>query len=158
MTTIRSLVFTGTSVVLATAVLHAQSPQSVPKPLPGSMTITGCVERADQMSAAFPGTTVDSLSFVLVNQPQGASPASSPASGTAGTAGAVGTSGSTEKPVTYRLDGDLNTLNPHVGHKVEITGIVQAAADGAAADATASTLPPTLKVASIKMIAETCPR
>jgi hypothetical protein len=137
---------------LAAAALAAQTTTATPQPqtstkTPEKITITGCVERADQMSSAGAsslGTTVDSLSFVLVDMP---------ASGTAGTSGVKGSS-STDKG--YRLDADAAKLNPHVGHKVEISGYVDepAATNGAANSVNG----PKVKVESIKMIAETCGR
>jgi len=137
---------------LAAAALAAQTTTATPQPqtstkTPEKITITGCVERADQMSSAGAsslGTTVDSLSFVLVDMP---------ASGAAGTSGVKGSS-STDKG--YRLDADAAKLNPHVGHKVEISGYVDepAATNGAANSVNG----PKVKVESIKMIAETCGR
>ena len=137
---------------LAAAALAAQTTTATPQPqtstkTPEKITITGCVERADQMSSAGAsslGTTVDSLSFVLVDMP---------ASGTAGTSGVKGSS-STDKG--YRLDADAAKLNPHVGHKVEISGYVDepAATNGAANSVNG----PKVKVETIKMIAETCGR
>jgi hypothetical protein len=130
---------------LVAAAFAAQTttpPQQTAAKGPEKITITGCVERADQMaSAGTLGTTVDSLSFVLINIPP---------SGTAGTAGTKGT----EKG--YRLDADQAKLNPHVGHKVEISGFVDepATTNGAAASADG----PKVKVETIKMIAETCGR
>jgi hypothetical protein len=139
---------------LAAAALAAQTTTATPQQpsptkTPEKITITGCVERADQMAssgATTPGTTVDSLSFVLVDMPS---------SGTAGTSGVKGsTSASTDKG--YRLDADVKKLNPHVGHKVEISGYVDepAATNGAANSVNG----PKVKVETIKMIAETCGR
>ena len=139
---------------LAAAALAAQTTTATPQQqtsttTPEKITITGCVERADQMASAGAstlGTTVDSLSFVLVDMP---------ASGTAGTSGVKGnSSASTDKG--YRLDADAAKLNPHVGHKVEISGYVNepAATNGAASSVNG----PKVKVETIKMIAETCGR
>ena len=137
---------------LAAAALAAQTTTATPQQptksnTPDKITITGCVERADQMTsgASTLGTTVDSLSFVLVNIPP---------SGTVGTSGVKGSAATMEKG--YRLDADVAKLNPHVGHKVEITGYVNepAATNGEAASANG----PKVKVESIKMIAETCGR
>ena len=112
------------------------------------ITVSGCVERADQVaSSTAPGTTVDSLSFVLINTaPQTA--------GTSGGAGAARREASMDKG--YRLDADVAKLNPHVGHKVEITGRVvePATTNGAASSANG----PKVKVESIKMLSETCAR
>jgi len=136
---------------LAAAALAAQTTTAAPQQqastkAPEKITITGCVERADQMASAGGastlGTTVDSLSFVLVDKPSGAA-------GTTGVKGSAGDKG-------YRLDADVAKLNPHVGHKVEITGYVDepAATNGAANSVNG----PKVKVDSIKMIAETCGR
>jgi hypothetical protein len=75
---------------------------------------------------------------------------------------AVGTSGT--NPVargnSYRLDADIKTLNPHVGHKVEVTGTVEAPAapTAEAADPSSPAAASRLKVDRIKMVAETCAR
>ena len=135
---------------LIAAALAAQTTQAAPQPkatgkTPDKITITGCVERADQVAspAATLGTTVDSLTFVLRTPPTET----------------VGTSGSA-RPATdrgYRLDGDIAKINPHVGHKVEISGYVTepaATASGTAGSAEG----PKVKVESIRMIAETCGR
>ena len=139
---------------LAAAAIAAQTTTATPQQqtsskTPEKITITGCVERADQMAspgASTLGTTVDSLSFVLVDMPP---------SGTAGTSGVKGnTAASTDKG--YRLDADVSKLNPHVGHKVEISGYVDepAATNGSANSVNG----PKVKVETIKMIAETCGR
>jgi len=129
--------------VAAQTTAAAQSPTTAPKP-PDKVTITGCVERADEMegSGGTVGTTTDSLHFVLV---------SIPARQEVGTTGAKPTSDK-----GYRLDGDVKTLNPHVGHEVEITGFVDAAAttSGSATSFTG----PMVKVQSVKMLSETCRR
>jgi hypothetical protein len=112
------------------------------------ITISGCVERADQVAApASAGTTVDSLSFVLINTPP-------QQVGTTGSAGAANKDASMEKG--YRLDAEVGKLNPHVGHKVEIAGTV---AEPAMATGTASAANgPKVKVDTIKMLSETCAR
>lgn len=116
-------------------------------------TFTGCVERADQLataSAAAQSTDKDSQTFVLTNAFRGA----------AGTT-PVGTSGAPARPVNYQLDADAAKLNPHVGHQVEVTGVVSVVAGGTASTPGAATVAaldsnPHLKVENIKMIAETC--
>lgn len=132
---------------LVTAALAAQTtssatPQRSTAKAPEKITITGCVERADQVAspAATLGTTVDSLTFVLRTPPPE-------------TAGTSGTRPAADKG--YRLDGDVAKLNPHVGHKVEITGLVT---EAAATGATSSAEGPKVKVESIRMLSETCAR
>src|SRR5947207_7485542 len=94
------------------AALHAQTPtsQEANRAIPGEITVTGCVERADQMAAATAGTTVDSLSFMLIHAVKG----------TAAQAQPIGTSGTKDdvSGSAYHLDAEVTTLNPHVGHKV----------------------------------------
>jgi hypothetical protein len=52
---------------------------------------------------------------------------------------------------SYPISGDESTLAPHVGKKVQVTGTFESAA---AAPGVSSV--PKLKVASIKMVAESC--
>jgi hypothetical protein len=121
---------------------------------PGAITVTGCVDRADQHSAAGATTTVDSLSFVLTHASRdGKAAASAPAP--AATNDAKAESGS-----TYRLDGAIATLNPQVGHKVQVTGTIEASTAGTSGstDPASPANAPRLKVESVKMLAETCAR
>jgi hypothetical protein len=137
---------------LAAAALGAQTATATPAQQPGAaktpdkITITGCVERADQMQGAGTvGTTTDSMHFVLRTVPTGEA---------VGTAGAAASHASMDKG--YRLDADPQQLTPHVGHKVEISGFVdQAAATNTAAS---SANGPMVKVESVKMLSETCGR
>jgi len=136
---------------LTAAALVAQTTTTTPQPQttttksPEKITITGCVERADQMAAASSlGTTTDSLHFVLINIP-------APAVGTSGAK-----PGAPSMDKGYRLDADVEKLNPHVGHKVEITGLVDEPAPTNAA--ATSVNGPMVKVQSIKMLSETCGR
>jgi hypothetical protein len=135
---------------LCSVALLAQSPSptSGQKSNENRVTVTGCVERADQMAGSAATTTVDSLAFVLIK-----ASADKP-TGTSGTAPADATAASDRM---YRLDGKQDELNPHVGHKVEVSGTV-AEAPTAPAGATSSTNAPRLRVESIKMIDATCPR
>jgi hypothetical protein len=133
----------------------AQTPtgsQSSPS-VPASVTLTGCLDRADDVQAAA-GTTadVDSLSFVLTHAVKGA--------GAELKSETVGTSGRAMEPVkgtTYRLDAPTEKLNAHVGHKIEVTGTLETAAPPKSGDTTA-TPAPRVKVATVKMLAETCAR
>ena len=136
------------------------------------VTITGCVERADQMNASggsSAGASVDSLEFVLVKAETIAPAGSTARAGTsAGSAAAsstpssVGTTGRGSAPI-YRLNASVDKLNPHVGHKVEVIGTREASAPGAAANAADPANPstataPRLIVESVKMIADSCGR
>jgi hypothetical protein len=145
---------------LCSTVLAAQAPSSSARAAGSTagerVTLTGCIERADQLTPA--GTsaeTADSQSFVLMKADAAGASASEPA-GAVGTSGAIG-------PM-YRLVGKASDLNTHVGQKVEVTGTREAsdAANAAAQTANASnpsaSNAPRVRVESVKMLAETCPR
>jgi hypothetical protein len=112
---------------------------------PGQVVITGCVQRTAQLPTGTSGTAAapDATKFILTK----ASPASD----------------ATATPKTYRLDAEESALTAHVGHKVEITGTLDAAKPAAAVagdpapPAAAAASPSKLKVASVKMIAASCP-
>jgi len=158
--------------------LSAQTPQTTtpapnvnsssarPQAQAAPLMLTGCIERADQVAPTpigiAAGGTADSQTFVLVKAQVPVSAAPAPV-GTTGTSAPAGT--------MFRLDGDLAKIAPHVGHRVEITGsleqqtgtsIVGATPDpndpGAVANPLAASVAPRLKVDSIKMIADLCPR
>jgi hypothetical protein len=143
----------GAMLFLAAVALAAQTTATAAEPKSSTaasgekITVTGCVERADQMNGAGTtvGTTIDSLHFVLVNIP--AAPV-----GTSGAKGAAAPA----MDKGYRLDGDVDALNRQVGHKVEITGFVDAPA--ATSGPTTSVNGPMVKVQTIKMLSETCGR
>jgi hypothetical protein len=156
--------------VLSTGTLIAQSQSAAQPPAqkPSNadrVTVTGCIERADQLSASGStiGTTVDSLDFVLIKaDAQSSSSAASRKPTPTGTSGTSGAATASVGPM-YRLDAEVEDLNPHVGHRVEIVGTREAtaaAAGGAQAD-TANPHPstaPRLHVESVKMLSESCPR
>jgi hypothetical protein len=125
------------------------------------VTVTGCIERADQFSSAGSvGTTVDSQDFVLFKAAEGAAASSASAAPAAGEPRPTGTSGTAIGPI-YRLQADIDKLNPHVGHKVEIVGTPDApaaSAPGASAANSSAGSAPRLHVESVKMLAATCGR
>jgi hypothetical protein len=111
-------------------------------------TVTGCIERADQLTpAGTEATTVDSQHFVLIRAQPGSGKATAAGTPTA-TAGSLG-------PM-YRLVADAQKLNPHVGHKVEIVGTVERTNTSASSTDASPSSAPTLTVRSLKMLAETC--
>src|SRR5215212_944497 len=85
----------GTILVTAFAItLEAQAPATSTaqseRTTPGKVTMTGCVERADQIAGSGPAAaTVDSLTFVLTHAISG--PADDSKSGPVGTSGTAGT-------------------------------------------------------------------
>ncbi len=142
------LLFASALACVCSAGLIAQSSAPAQKSSENRVTVTGCVERADQMAGSAATTTVDSLSFVLIkSQPQKPT----------GTTGAAPSEPNAAPDRMYRLDGKTEQLNPHVGQKVEVSGTV-AEMPTAPAGATSSTNAPRLKVESIRMIDSTCPR
>ena len=114
-----------------------------------SVTLTGCVARNTASSTAgTTGTTSPSASssqFVLKN----VAPASSSSTSTTGT---TGSSMASSYASGLYLTGSED-LEKHVDKKVEIKGKVDSSAAGASASASGM---PTLKVSSIKDIADTC--
>jgi hypothetical protein len=128
------------------------------------ITITGCVERADQLNSSggsSAGASVDSLDFVLIKADVAPAAAPNSAANAATPPSPVGTSGSASTPI-YRLAASVDTLNPHVGHKVEVIGTRDAAAPEVTRSADASNpstaTAPRLVVESVKMIADSCNR
>jgi hypothetical protein len=111
---------------------------------PGQVVVTGCIQRTAQLPVGTSGTTnpIDATKFILTK-------ASSAAEASAA-------------PKTYRLDAEESALTAHVGHKVEITGTLDAAKPTAAVagdpapPAAAAASPSKLKVASVKMVAASC--
>jgi hypothetical protein len=107
------------------------------------VTITGCLERSKESVA-----TNDRfmLNNIVPNAPS--------------MTGTVGTSGSEKAPraSSYRLDGDDSKLSPHLGHKIEITGMVEDRPMSAGTPAASgwTTEAPKLKVETVKMIASSC--
>lgn len=129
--------------------LLAQAPSSSQAQTDKPVTLSGCLERAPQSDAGAPPSSsaaaTASTKFVLTN-------ASATASGAVGTAGAA-------KPATrYQLDVEDTKVSPHIGHKVEVTGILQAPSSASPSGASPSmAAAPRLKVNAVKMVAATCP-
>jgi hypothetical protein len=172
----RALLAAACSAALSAAVA-AQTPgstnQSAGSPAPSTqaapsatVVMRGCVERADQLVPAggsVIGNTVDSLDFVLTHAQLADSPHPT-------TPAPVGTSGRDSGTATdngigamYKLDGETETINPHVGHHVEITGTREPSGTGAKPPSANAVNPsaanaPTIKVESIRMLGETCAR
>lgn len=146
----RLLIASATAIICSTGLLaQSRNNETRAKSNENRVTVTGCVERADQMAGNTATTTVDSLSFVLI-KPQADKPT--------GTSGATtATPDRTASDRMYRLDGKLEDLNPHVGQKVEIAGTV-VDAPTAPAGATSSTNAPRLKVETVRVVDATCPR
>ena len=121
-----------------------------------TITVTGCVAKAQQAASAPTGTagaagaaaTEKETKFVL-------SGAAISPSATAGTAGAT-TPSTTAVASEYRLDADDAKLTPHVGHKVEITGTVDEPKGATQAPAASAANAPKLKVDNLKMVAPSC--
>ena len=136
---------TGTLVAIAltvAATVAAQQPPPAAAPSSADkVVVTGCIQQAPQLPVGTSGAaaTPDTSKFILTK----ASPASD----------------ATATPKTYRLDADDSQLTAHVGHKVEITGTLDAAKPAAVAGdpaPPAAASPSKLKVSSVKMIAASC--
>ena len=103
--------------------------------------------------------TADSLEFVLTHAELADSPHPVTPAPT-GTSGAIKDNGIGSM---YKLDGRLDTINPQVGHHVEITGTREPSAMEAKPPSANAVNPsaanaPTIKVTAIRMLAETCAR
>lgn len=138
-----------------------------------STTVIGCIERADQVMTRGNTADVDSLDFMLIKvQPGG--DADKP-TGTSGATAVPGKPPATGVGTMYRLRGQTNEINPHVGHQVEISGTVTAPPSNAAgsgarandADRPSATAPvtagsaeqaPILTVTRMRLVSENCPR
>jgi hypothetical protein len=132
--------------------VRAQESRNTKTNRPETISMIGCVDRADQLNAANPGTTADSLSFVLTHASRdGKAASSTPTADTRASA--------VEPGSIYRLDGTVAMINPHVGHKVQVSGTVEAiAGTSGGTDPASAANAPQLKVDSIKMLGETCAR
>jgi hypothetical protein len=116
--------------------------------------VSGCVERADQLTSAggqAQALDVDSLTFVLMRTTRPPSPAD-PAP--------VGTSGSVDPAPgpSYWLDAPADRLTGHVGHEVEVSGTIAAPGAVPAVGAAPLASAPRLKVDAITTLSETCKR
>jgi hypothetical protein len=139
-----------------------QPPQTPPSSTQSSsaksITVTGCLQRAEQAPTGTSGTTgtmrrSNDTKFLLTSASMSSSSSST---GTAGTTGT--TAPSTAVASEYRLDADDAKLTPHVGHKVEIAGTVdQSSSSMTQPPAASAANAPKLKVDTVKMIAATCP-
>jgi hypothetical protein len=145
--------------VFAAAVSVSVNAQTTPSSSNANkVVVSGCVQRATSESptgtSGSPTAAIPDTQFVLAN--------ASAASSTTGTSGTPSSSSMTIAP-RYRLDdADQTKIAPHVGHKVEISGTIDAASHAtsptATAGATSTAAPaPKLKVDSLKMLASTCP-
>ncbi|MCU1383641.1 MAG: hypothetical protein JWL71_2338 [Acidobacteria bacterium] len=137
------------------------------------ITVTGCVQNFSSTGAS--GTTergfllsdaqtvVDPAEGAVGTEPSQTTTATGVPTGTSGTA-AAGTPASGTWPATtgtmmgsartrnsYRLDAGEQDLKEHVGHKVEVTGVVEPRKQGAPTSEADR-----LQVASVRMIATEC--
>ncbi len=149
-------IWSGTCAVIAfglTAGLLAQQPPPKPSTSEKSITVSGCIQRAAQSPTGTSGAAgatrgASEIKFLLTNA----------AMSTSGTAGApAATPPSTAVASEYRLDADDAKLTPHVGHKVEITGVPEPPSGTTQPPAASAANAPKLKVDNVKMIASTCP-
>ncbi|MGE0450906.1 MAG: hypothetical protein AB7Q29_15145 [Vicinamibacterales bacterium] len=127
----------------------------------GTITVSGCLERADQLIQSASnslGTTVGSQDFALIK----ATAAGGTAPGSVGTSGsgpvAAGNPHSTaELGNVFLLRGKDEMFNPHVGQEVEVVGkrITPPTIDPTTAVPARA---PLLRVESVKTLAAVCSR
>jgi hypothetical protein len=134
---------------LALAVASAQTPPPTAQSAAKSITVTGCPKKAEAPTGTS-GTAsrMDTTKFLLTNAAIGTT-------GTAGTAGATPPSSAVSSE--YRIDGEDAKLNPHVGHKVELTGTPEPPPSATQPPAASAANAPKLKVTDVKMVAAACP-
>src|ERR1044072_873135 len=136
------LVAIGIAIVASVTAQEPASRAAVPSPDKDKIVVTGCVERAAQLPTGTSGTVGgDDSSKFLLTKAAAADRQAVPAS------------------QTYKLDADDSLLTTHVGHKVEVTGILDSAKPmpGPASDpAPPASSGSKLKVTSVKMIAAAC--
>jgi hypothetical protein len=156
----RQIVFTtvfATALAVSAAAQTGSGTASQERPQNQPITVTGCLQPAPSATGtsgtATSGTASSGQQFVLTNAMIGG--ASKPS--TTGTAGAPGTSSAESK---YKLMGQQDDLRKHVNAKVEIRGTLEprSSAPGSTASAPASSDKdvPTLRVTSVRKIADTC--
>lgn len=173
----RAIIGSGVAALVCVAQLGAQAPQapqaqpdpsrsqSTPSSSAGTMTWTGCLQRADQVATGTSGSAGAASSspsasrgFLLTNARMGSGSRSSTAPGaatsgaTSSTPGAAAGGGATSSTPSgaasasssgssYRLDGEDAELAKHVGHQVEITGKISPASGSSSTPSTPSTPP-----------------
>ena len=118
----------------------------------GDITLTGCVQPTDRATPE--GKTADTK-YMLINAKESESELSRSTAGTSGSAagspatmGTAGRMGATVSATTYQLDASDATIEPEVGHVVEIVA--------PAPERDASNAAPKLKVQTITFVAEAC--
>jgi hypothetical protein len=120
-----------------------------------AVTVQGCIQPSvdavsatpDAVAANTSGSVSTATAYILASAMKPTGTSGSSASGSAAVA------------PTYQLAAEDSKLTPHVGHKVEITGMLVSPgrASASAASSAAGVAPaPTLKVENVKMIADTC--
>ena len=143
------------AVFLVTAHAAVAQPQQAQGTTP--FVAVGCVAHAvhDGSLTGSPGVppATPNTAPVLANssEPTGAyvlNGATPPAAAATGTAAA--------KPFAYALDGSAQQLQPHVGHRVEVTGRLVRGRTGTAASE--KTPVDRIQVASVKMLEASCPQ
>jgi hypothetical protein len=148
--------FTAIACAFATGLLAQTAQPAQSTTAKNTVMVTGCLQRAAAGSVGTRGTVDESRppaepKFVLTNA-------------ATGPLGTVGTSGTTKSATSeYRLQGDDAKFTPHIGHKVEITGVVDHESDATASPATAgrsggaAASAPKLTVDTVRMVSLTCP-
>ena len=133
--------------VLATGMAVLAQEQTSPSAK--SVTVTGCVQRAEEGATGTTGTTGATVTkFIL----KSASLKTDQPAGTTGTMAPPATAVASE----YKLDTDESKLSAHVGHKVEITGEIEKPSMSEPKPPASAANAPTLKVDTVKMVAATC--
>jgi hypothetical protein len=142
--------------VLATGIAVLAQAQTSPQTSPAqsaakSVTVTGCVQRAEEGATGTTGTTggATRTKFILAK-------ASIKPDQMAGTTGTTAAPPATAIASEYKLDTDESKVSAHVGHKVEVTGEIEQPSMSEQKPPASAANAPTLKVDTVKMVAATC--
>jgi hypothetical protein len=143
--------------VVASPQIAAQAGQGAPAQVTPvvRITVSGCVEASDQ--SAVDDKKIDTK-YTLTD----AKSRTNSKSGQGGQTSGTGSQAGSQSSSTYRLNGSsAATLEPEVGHQVEIVAIVEDPGTptpvGTSGSSESTAKAPKLKVEQIKVIAPTCP-
>jgi hypothetical protein len=149
---------TAFSAAFAVSVAAQNPPSTAQTPSqdkPTQVTLTGCLTQASASPTGTSGTAGTSASpqFVLTNATMGSAPSS--ATGTSGT----GAASSSAMGKSYKLTGSSPDLKDNVNAKVEVKGTIEKASaspSGEPATSASEKDIQTLRVTSVRKIADTC--
>ena len=123
-----------------------------------NVTVTGCIKNGPQSPSSPAGTSGSSTSAAATSGSDAMASASRSGADQFVLTNITGAPATLSGMDRVALSGKDSDLKKHVGHKVEITGKLEKPGTSPSPSSTAGTSgsPETVKVSSIKMLAETC--